>query len=50
MTTNTKKLGVENNVSSLVCEGGKEYYQYLKDMKSENTFGNSEYETSFMML
>ena len=49
MNKNTNNFNEENK-GTLVYEGGNEYYQYLKDMKNENTFENSEYSTSFMML
>jgi len=49
-STNSKNLGEENRISTSVYSGGKEYYQYLQDIKSENCSENCEYSASFMMF
>ena len=49
-STNSKNLGEGNSTSTSVYSGGKEYYQYLQDMKSETSSENCEYSASFMMF
>ena len=49
-TTNSRNLGEKNRTSTSVFAGGKEYYQHLKDMKSENSCECCEYSTSFMIF
>ncbi|MCT8978412.1 hypothetical protein N4T77_17625 [Clostridium sp. CX1] len=39
-----------NTGMDLVYEAGKSYYNYLSNMKSEESSGNSDYCTVFMML
>jgi len=49
-STNSKNSGEENRTSTSVYSGGKEYYQYLKDTRSDTSRENCEYSASFMMF
>ncbi len=49
-TSNSRNLGENNRTSTSVFAGGKEYYQHLRDMKSENSCESCEYSATFMMF
>ena len=49
-STNSKNSGEETRTSTSVYSGGKEYYQYLKDTRTDTSRENSEYSAAFMMF
>lgn len=49
-SSNSRNSGEGNKISTSVYSGGKEYYQYLRDTRSETSSENSEYSAAFMMF
>ncbi|MGE5626984.1 MAG: hypothetical protein ACM3X7_02580 [Solirubrobacterales bacterium] len=49
-SSNSRNMGENIRTSTSVYSGGKEYYQHLRDMKSENSSESCEYSASFMMF
>jgi len=47
---NTRNSGEGNMTSTSVYSGGREYYQYIKDIKSGTSAESSDYSATFMMF
>lgn len=49
-SSNSRNLGEGNRISTSVYSGGKEYYLYLNDSRSETSSESCEYSAAFMMF